>query len=374
MQYHVGKPVEHRPGKWRCLVTIEGRRRWGPLATEPAGREREEARKLAQAEATREANAMAREAISGAMTMRETIEAYLKFRRAAGSREQSVSTAGQQLRLFFAPVLDSPLIIVTAKRAAELYERLRTVPGSRGKVFAVATQRHCLMMAKSLFMWCVGQRLVSRNPLADLKAIGMPHRGKSQLRIDEARILARLALRLAAAGDDGGLAVLLALVMGMRAGEIVTRTVRDIDDSGLLLWVDETVDGWRTKSRAARRALAVPEALRPLLCERARGKMGGDPLFEAPMVGGRRHRNWVRESTLRLCEQAGLPRVCAHSLRGLHATIAIQAGASPALVASALGHEEPSMTLSAYAVPGSLQIGQQHQVTALLMPNPKHLN
>jgi len=53
-------------------------------------------------------------------------------------------------------------------------------------------------------------------------------------------------------------------------------------------------------------------------------------------------------------------------MRGLHATLAIQAGASPDLVARSLGHESASMTLSAYAAPGSAAQAQQNTVLAAL--------
>lgn len=49
-------------------------------------------------------------------------------------------------------------------------------------------------------------------------------------------------------------------------------------------------------------------------------------------------RAWPREWVKRLCMQAHVPIACAHSMRRLHATRAIAAGASPDLVARTLGH------------------------------------
>jgi integrase len=59
---------------------------------------------------------------------------------------------------------------------------------------------------------------------------------------------------------------LLALVIGMRANEIVSRVVRDLDDDGKLLWIPDS------KTEAGRRRLQVPELLRPLVKALAEGK------------------------------------------------------------------------------------------------------
>jgi len=53
---------------------------------------------------------------------------------------------------------------------------------------------------------------------------------------------------------------------------------------------------------------------------------------------GPRDRYWVLRQVHALCGQANVPVVCAHSLRGLRATLATEAGATPHLVATALGH------------------------------------
>ena len=75
MHYSIGKPIEHKPGKWRCYVTIAGRRRWAPLSKSPA-------------EATEAAERMAQIAASGPLTVDETIDSYLEHLRAGGARER----------------------------------------------------------------------------------------------------------------------------------------------------------------------------------------------------------------------------------------------------------------------------------------------
>lgn len=101
-----------------------------------------------------------------------------------------------------------------------------------------------------------------------MHGIGKVRHGKEQLRIDEARKWMVEAHRQADAGQAGAVAAMTALVMGMRASEIVSRVVRDLDDGGALLWIPDS------KTLAGRRKLQVPEFLQPYLVELARGPSG----------------------------------------------------------------------------------------------------
>ena len=56
----------------------------------------------------------------------------------------------------------------------------------------------------------------------------------------------------------------------------------------------------------------------------------------------------------RLCRLAGVPEVVPHSLRGLHATLALEGGATADAVAKALGHSSFAMTAQHYASPSSV--------------------
>ena len=59
---------------------------------------------------------------------------------------------------------------------------------------------------------------------------------------------------------------MMSLVMGMRASEIVSRIVRDLDDDGQLLWIPGT------KTEAGKRTLPVPAFLQPYLRDIVRGE------------------------------------------------------------------------------------------------------
>ena len=136
---------------------------------------------------------------------------------------------------------DLPLDDLTPARCRGYYEALRTRPRPTTKrPLAVDSHRNILAEAKSFLKWCVGKRWIARNPLEEVTGVGRRRHGKAQLRIDEARRWQAKALQFADQGEEGAVAAMMALLMGMRASEIVSRVVRDLDDEGRLLWIPET--------------------------------------------------------------------------------------------------------------------------------------
>src|SRR6185437_12341963 len=109
-----------------------------------------------------------------------------------------------------------------------------------GKPFATDSHRNILAEAKTFLKWCVGRGYVRTNPLEGVEGTGKRRHGKPQLRIDEARRWQVKAAQLADEGEAGAVAALVTLVMGLRAGEVVSRVVRDLDDEGRLLWIPDS--------------------------------------------------------------------------------------------------------------------------------------
>jgi integrase len=174
------------------------------------------------------------------------------------------------------------------------------------------------------------------------------------LRVDEARRWLVTAVALADGGEAGAVAALLALVMGMRATEIVSRVVRDLDDDGKLLWIPDS------KTEAGRRTLQVPELLQPFLKGLAEGKSLEAKLF------GHHWRDWVRKWVKRICEAAGVPKVTAHGMRGCISTLAVENGVSAHVVAASLGHESSATTIQSYVKPEAVAGAQQRRVMTVL--------
>lgn len=299
-------------------------------------------------------------------TIKSALEAYKKHLAEKGNKQGSTDVTEWAIGQFF----PEPLLLATlsAKRCTKLYDELRTRPSERTKKpLAADTHRNVLAQVKSFLAWCVKRGWLRENPAEDIQGIGKRRpRGKSlgkdgnTLRVKEARAWYVKALELANAGDQGATAALAALLLGLRANEIVSRRVSDLDEDeapGDLLWIP------CSKTPAGRRTLEVPEVLRPLLIARADGKGPTRHLFECERKHERAEhkphtRDWVIDQVRRICGKAGVPKITAHAMRGLLATITAERGLAGHLIAATLGHEDYDRTTAiAYAAPGSAAVG-----------------
>ncbi len=224
-----------------------------------------------------------------------------------------------------------PLAWLTPRRAAELYDLAQVG-------HAVDTHRGALSVAKMFGKWCKKRGWLLMNPFVEIAGFGQRKRGKPQLHIDESR---NLIDRCLAEKSRVSIAVALALLLGLRASEVAHRQCRDLDDGGRVIWVP------KGKTPNAKRHLEVPEVIRGLVLELAKGRPAAAYLFgDGDLDQPSRH--WMHYHTVRLCGAAKVPRVTPHGLRGTQATLAVKAGATSQLVASALGHGSSAITESAY--------------------------
>ena len=269
-----------------------------------------------------------------------------------------------RLRGFLSPVLHMDVRAVTAVSAERLYAAALVQDNpTTGRPLAVATQRLYLAHAKQFFGWLVAKGLIDENPFRQVSPVGAPNVGKRQLRIEEARRFIQSALSCYQT-EQRPLAIgaVMALTMGLRASEVISRLVRDLDDDGRILWIDHG------KTRHARRHLRVPDVIRPHLQQIALGRGPEEPLFRADRASGptTRQRLWLL--VRRLCQEAGVTVVCPHSLRGLYATLAVETGALAESVATSLGHGSFAMTEKHYAQPSAVSNTKIARVTGTLVP------
>ncbi len=258
-----------------------------------------------------------------------------------GNKARTVETTMQRLRRLFEGATKIAVNALTPAAAEKLYDALTG---------AVDSRRNILAEAKTFLRWCSSKGWAKINALEHVQGLGRRRRGKPQLTTDEARKFLAKALELAA-HDDGAIAATMALLMGMRASEIIERTVRNLDDEGRLLWITDA------KTQAGVRRLEVPPQLQEHLQRLARDKRPADRLF-----GRNVHRHWVLRAVHRICKAAGVPRVPSHGLRGTHATLAVSAGATSHLVAAALGHESFATTARHYARTEAIESAVQERV------------
>jgi len=300
-------------------------------------------------------------------TVEEAMKAYeVYLRDDKQNKPGSIEDTMWRLRTFFVEVSDdgstvlrSPgdilLSAISSERAPAFYDSLRSRRSVRTKrLLSVDSHRNILAESKTFLRWCVARKWIARNPLESVEGIGKRRRGKAQLRIDEARRWLAKALEIAEEGDGGAVAAIVSLVMGMRASEIVSRVVRDLDDNGTLLWIPDS------KTEAGKRTLRVPDILQPLLQALAQGKGAEALLF------GYHDRDWVRDWVKRICGLSKVPKVTAHGMRGLHGTLAIGSGATGQMVAAALGHDSETTTFGNYVDPTTAGEARQKRALTVL--------
>lgn len=278
------------------------------------------------------------------------LEEYLEAKRVRGDRPATIKTAWYLIGGLLGPVKTLPVDKVSPARAVQLY-------GAYQDGRAVASHQGALKHVKAFYAWCVKNKLVRENPFTSVEPTGRRRRGKKQLRIDEASKLYQWATARALECDDA-LAVLMGLVLGMRASEIIGVTARDLDDRGRVLWIErQGPGGTEVKTQAGVRPLSLPPELSVPLTRRAERTSGR-------LLPYRRW--WVRDAVKRACIAAGVPVVCAHSLRGSSATAALEAGVAASAVAQALGHSGTKVLHESYAARRSGDSARVMRVTEKL--------
>ena len=288
------------------------------------------------------------------VTVATAIAAYEKHLTEKGCKARPIDDRLYRLRAFFT---DQELVLADLTRAkcSAYYEALRVLVSPRtGEVYSVDTHRSMLAEARMLMKLCIARRWLRASPLEGVEGKGKRRHGKPQLRIDEARRWMAKATELADGGEAGAVAAMMALLLGMRASEIVSRVVRDLDDEGRQLWIPDA------KTEAGKRTLRVPDVLQPYLQRLAANQRPEARLF------GKHWRDWPREWVQEICKRAEVPVVGAHSMRGLHSTLAMDAGVTGAVVAASLGHEKVSTTMRSYAQPGAVAGAQQRRTLRVL--------
>ncbi|MFO0573074.1 MAG: tyrosine-type recombinase/integrase [Polyangia bacterium] len=334
-------PYPHRDG-FRCFLG-EGTKR----TALPTAETREAARRFAEA--------TLRQLIAATPVSIETVLERYQEHLALSCRPASITTALFRLKSLL-PGLSSNLQALTPAKCQAQYLAL-------AKRQKADTHRNALATAKTFGRWLVEQKLIRQSPFEAIKPVGTRSRGKEQLTHDETKRWSDEALRQAAAGKDGALAAYMALLLGLRPGEIVVRTVRDVDDGGTMLRIRHA------KTRAGDRDIVIPEVLRPLLAARCRGKAPDGLLFESHFDDGEPTPYkvpWVRDNVRRICKRIGVPMVCAHSMRGKHSDLAVRAGVTPDVVAESVGHTSARVTMGHYAKPESLHAVQRERAAQRL--------
>lgn len=337
-------------GQWRLIIVEDGSRRSVFLPS------REEALKFKKRTEREFAKPKSRR-------IADVLDEWTKARLREGqAKPDSIWHSHGRLTTFFADALEEDIAAVTPRRAEALYQAsTERCSEKTGRVWSASTHRYTLCLAQGFYRWASRRGYVGSSPFRDVRPIGKVNVGKPQLRIEEARRFTSAALTdFEEKRDPLAIGALVALMMGLRTSEVLDRVARDLDDGARYLWID----GGKTVN--ARRHLEVPELLRPYLLLLAEQKQPDGYLFSVGETRRRRQKLW--EMVRHLCERAGVPIVCTHSLRGLYATLAVQSGAASHVVAANLGHHSFEMTQRHYAQSSAVSNAATARVLGRLGP------
>lgn len=351
---HIYGPYAHR-GRFR-LIFVDGRGGRSPRSFETEG-EAIEFRDKARAK------------LEGRKVIDAIVE-YLADRTADGLRPVSITTIEQRLLTMFGAHGDATgglLADVTPARARALLDKIavrklsvkRKPEGApTEKPRSVDYRAGALAYTRTFMAWCVAKGYLRQDPFAGLVVKGKRKKGKRQLHgteserwLDRALVASREWTGWRA---DAAFAAVLALVLGGRASEVSDRQCRDVDEGGAVLWITES------KTEAGKRRCGVPAFLRAELHARAQRGGPADRLFP----GVTRWR--LLKVVYRLCDDAGVPRVCTQSMRGLHGTLATEAGATAEAVARQLGHADTAVTHAHYIQPAATAAARQGRVLGVI--------
>ena len=288
---------------------------------------------------------------SAKLTVGDLLAQFIEHKRQRGCVDRSLLHVKHTIMRIL-PKLDKSAHM-SPEKAEALY--LATI-----EKYAVASHAISLRTVKAMYRFAIKKKLVAKNPFDEVQSIGRANKGKLQLRTDEAKRLTDYLTELASLGDWRALALLTQLFLGLRSSEVLKLKKRDLDcDASVIV-----VDGTKTKNAKRRLALDAP-IVRELLRRRAEGmkpeallfSLNGSTVLSATCL---------HKALTKYCKQADLPTVCPHSLRGLHSSLAVQAGASSSYVARALGHGSDEVTKRHYISESAMDSARSARVSEAL--------
>ena len=234
------------------------------------------------------------------------------------------------------------------------------------------TVQMCRTLLATAMQEAVRRRVIDTNPVKLATRPRVPAPEPRYLTLDEARRLLAIAR-----GQPGelGVGVALAIHLGLRRGEILGLSVRDVDLLRGTVYVHRNLvrvraegggrRGWElvlgpTKTARSRRRLPLPgglarwleedlEARRRSTVAAGRPAPGPDDPVVSTAAGGRMDPDNFSKAVGRLGRRAGLDGVHPHLLRHTCATLLLDEGVDLAVVAAVLGHSTVVLTATIYA-------------------------
>lgn len=139
---------------------------------------------------------------------------------------------------------------------------------------------------------------------------------------------------------------------GMRVGELCALTPEDVNLENNTITINKTfqrINGrdvvWPPKTQKSNRVITIPQTLADCLknyMDKCYEIQPNDRLF--PYT-----KSFLNHEMLRGCKKSGVKKIRVHDLRHSHASLLIEMGCQPLLIADRLGHEKIQTTLNTYS-------------------------
>ena len=213
------------------------------------------------------------------------------------------------------------------------------------------TVRSVHLMLHCAFERAVKERLISRNPTDDCIAPKVQKFERKTLRPEDMKAY------LDAANVRGLLPMFyLALVSGLRKGELVALLWSDLDIENKTIFVSKQyvrnpngeLTLSRPKTETSVRKVSIPQEAVDLLIQEHRKHPDNQYMFPSPATGEMYHPDSVAKLHEKILKDANLEHIPLHSLRHTFATVALQNGIDVKTVSSMLGHYDAGFTLRTY--------------------------
>lgn len=347
---------ERSPGHWAIILDIpdpktgKRRRKWHSFK----GTKRQ-----AQIECARLISIV--QAGSYLEPSKTTVAEYLEHVKSQVS-PRTVERYGELARKNIAPLIGSialtkltPMTISTAYSTA-----LASGRRDGGGGLAPRTVHHCHRVLKQALAQAVRWELLSRNP-AD--AVDPPKVERVAMTTYDLKQTGELigAMR----GTGLFIPTLLAVLLGMRRGEIAALRWRSVDlDAGQVAVVEsaEQMNGTvrlkppkSGRARTVALAQTIIDELRIHRIEQAQSllklgvRLSQDHFVCAHADGRMMQPTWITHEWVRLIRGTALPAYRFHDLRHAHATHLLASGAHPKVASERLGHSKVGITLDLYS-------------------------
>lgn len=295
----------------------------------------------------------------------EVVATSIRMRQALGALSQGTAEKYEgMLRTHIAPAIG-------AKRPEDVtpWDVSRLLADAVASGLSVSSACTLHAMLSGTFKWMVANGVVESNPVAGADKPRAERREAVFASEADHRAMARWAADETDADPDGRMLrdiVYVLMNTGLRVAELSALKVTDFDPEGMTLRVERAVKQgrgkWRVgppKSKESRRTVelsadACARIARHVAWQDARFAAAGDPLPDGAWMFSRdRETPWlptrIRERWRTARAKLGVDgRITPHSMRHMHVTVAVAAGANIREVQERIGHSDPMTTARVY--------------------------